>query len=87
MSVLKCNCLSEVDLTDCEALMNSTSEVFSDEGGCLVPKSLALDSCEVGIRSLNFASIHCPRLIKLDSSFYGQLKDDCLSAATTAACL
>lgn len=60
MSVLKCNCLSEVDLTDCEALMNSTSEVFSDEGGCLVPKSLALDSCEVGIRSLNFGK--CPKL-------------------------
>ncbi|RZC49927.1 hypothetical protein C5167_018352 [Papaver somniferum] len=31
--VMKYNCLQEIDLTDCKALMTSICEVYSDEGG------------------------------------------------------
>lgn len=44
---LHCECLQEVDLTDCESLTNSIFEVFSDGGGCPMLKSLVLDNCEV----------------------------------------
>lgn len=44
---LQCQCLQEVDLTDCESLTNSVCEVFSDDGGCPMLKSLVLDNCEV----------------------------------------
>lgn len=46
---LNCECLQEVDLTDCESLTNSIFEVFSDHSGCGCPmlKSLILDNCEV----------------------------------------
>ncbi|KAM7510742.1 hypothetical protein LguiB_009617 [Lonicera macranthoides] len=43
---LQCQCLQEVDLTDCESLTNSICEVFSDGGGCPLLKSLVLDNCE-----------------------------------------
>ncbi|KAK6912876.1 F-box domain [Dillenia turbinata] len=43
---LQCQCLQEVDLTDCESLMNSICKVFSDGGGCPMLRSLVLDNCE-----------------------------------------
>lgn len=45
---LECQCLQEVDLTDCESLTNSVCEVFSDGGGCPMLRTLVLDNCEVG---------------------------------------
>lgn len=45
---LECQCLQEVDLTDCESLTNSICEVFSDGGGCPMLKTLVLDNCKVG---------------------------------------
>lgn len=44
---LQCHNLQEVDLSDCESLMNSVCEVFSDGGGCPMLRSLVLDNCEV----------------------------------------
>lgn len=44
---LQCQCLQEVDLTDCESLTNLVCDVFSDGGGCPMLKSLVLDNCEV----------------------------------------
>lgn len=44
---LKCNCLQEIDLTDCESLTNSICEVLSYGGGSPMLKSLVLDNCEV----------------------------------------
>ncbi|RZC69231.1 hypothetical protein C5167_032433 [Papaver somniferum] len=42
--VMKSNCLQEIDLTDCEALMTSICEVFSGEGGFPVLKSPVLNN-------------------------------------------
>ena len=47
MLALQCQCLQEVDLTDCESLTNSVCQVFNDGGGCPMLKSLVLDNCEV----------------------------------------
>ena len=44
---LQCQCLQEVDLSECESLTNSVCDVFSDGGGCPMLKSLVLDDCEV----------------------------------------
>ncbi|KAH9653139.1 F-box/LRR-repeat protein 15 [Citrus sinensis] len=52
---LQCQCLQEVDLTDCESLTNSVCEVFSDGGGCPMLKSLVLDNCE-GLTVVRFCS-------------------------------
>lgn len=56
---LQCQCLQEVDLTDCESLTNSICDVFSDGGGCPMLKSLVLDNCEVceSIYFINWISI------------------------------
>ncbi|KAF9616332.1 hypothetical protein IFM89_029586, partial [Coptis chinensis] len=43
---LRCHCLQEVDLTECESLTNSICDVFSDGGGCPTLRSLILDNCE-----------------------------------------
>ena len=45
--VLQCQSLQEVDLSDCESLSNTVCEIFSDDGGCPMLKSLILDNCEV----------------------------------------
>lgn len=55
---LQCQCLQEVDLTDCESLTNSICEVFSDGGGCPMLKSLVLDNCEVCESLFFFCSIY-----------------------------
>uniref|UniRef100_A0A1J3K3K4 F-box/LRR-repeat protein 15 n=1 Tax=Noccaea caerulescens TaxID=107243 RepID=A0A1J3K3K4_NOCCA len=44
--VLQCQNLQEVDLSDCESLSNTVCEIFSDDGGCPMLKSLILDNCE-----------------------------------------
>ncbi|KAF8097056.1 hypothetical protein N665_0296s0037 [Sinapis alba] len=44
--VLQCQSLQEVDLSDCESLSNTVCEIFSDDGGCPMLKSLILDNCE-----------------------------------------
>ncbi|ESQ53832.1 hypothetical protein EUTSA_v10024312mg [Eutrema salsugineum] len=44
--VLQCHSLQEVDLSDCESLSNTVCEIFSDDGGCPMLKSLILDNCE-----------------------------------------
>ncbi|KAF3593826.1 hypothetical protein DY000_02027794 [Brassica cretica] len=44
--VLQCQSLQEVDLSDCESLSNAVCEIFSDDGGCPILKSLILDNCE-----------------------------------------
>ncbi|CAH8320941.1 unnamed protein product [Eruca vesicaria subsp. sativa] len=44
--VLQCQSLQEVDLSDCESLSNAVCEIFSDDGGCPMLKSLILDNCE-----------------------------------------
>ncbi|KAF8370135.1 hypothetical protein HHK36_031830 [Tetracentron sinense] len=58
---LQCQCLLEVDLTDCESLRNSICEVFSDGGGCPMLRSLILDNCEslteVGFSSTSLVSL------------------------------
>lgn len=58
---LQCQYLQEVDLTDCESLTNSICDVFSDDGGCPMLKSLVLDNCEcltaVGFRSTSLVSL------------------------------
>lgn len=38
---LQCQCLQEVDLTDCESLTNSICEVFSDGGGVPYAKNIS----------------------------------------------
>ncbi|CAN1217205.1 F-box/LRR-repeat protein 15 [Linum perenne] len=53
--VLECQCLQEVDLTDCESLTNSICEVFSDGGGCPMLRSLILDNCE-SLTAVRFCS-------------------------------
>ncbi|CAI0401330.1 unnamed protein product [Linum tenue] len=52
---LQCQCLQEVDLTDCESLTNSICEVFSDGGGCPMLRSLILDNCE-SLTTVRFCS-------------------------------
>ncbi|PKI51007.1 hypothetical protein CRG98_028604 [Punica granatum] len=52
---LQCQSLQEVDLTDCESLTDSICEVFSDEGGCPMLKSLILDNCE-SLKAARFCS-------------------------------
>ncbi|CAN8229593.1 unnamed protein product [Cochlearia groenlandica] len=44
--VLQCQSLQEVDLSDCESLSNTVCEIFNDDGGCPILKSLILDNCE-----------------------------------------
>lgn len=56
--LLQCQNLQEMDLSDCESLMDSICEVFSDGGGCPKLRSLVLDNCEV----CNLCS-HCFSLI------------------------
>ncbi|MBA0839027.1 hypothetical protein Goarm_004801, partial [Gossypium armourianum] len=52
---LRCQGLQEVDLTDCASLTNSICDVFSDDGGCPMLKSLVLDNCE-SLTALQFSS-------------------------------
>ncbi|KAI3864276.1 hypothetical protein MKX03_006109 [Papaver bracteatum] len=92
---LKCPYLEQVHLDGCDHLEQA---IFCPVGlqslnlG-ICPKLEALDIAAPlmvllelkGCGVLSEASIRCPRLITLDASFCGQLKDDCLSA-TTAAC-
>ncbi|XP_026441204.1 F-box/LRR-repeat protein 15-like isoform X2 [Papaver somniferum] len=92
---LKCRYLEQVHLDGCDHLEQATFCPVGlrslNLGIC--PKLEALDIAAPlmvllelkGCGVLSEASIRCPRLITLDASFCGQLKDDCLSA-TTAAC-
>ncbi|XP_072990666.1 F-box/LRR-repeat protein 15 [Typha latifolia] len=58
---LQCHNLIEVDLSDCESLINSVCEVFSDGGGCPMLRSLILDNCE----SLSMVRLSSSSLISL----------------------
>ncbi|GMH10756.1 hypothetical protein Nepgr_012597 [Nepenthes gracilis] len=53
--------LKEVDLSDCESLVNSICEVFGDGGGCPILKSLFLDNCKfltaVGLCTTSLVSL------------------------------
>ncbi|XP_058108585.1 F-box/LRR-repeat protein 15-like isoform X2 [Magnolia sinica] len=71
---LQCHSLQEVDLTECGSLTNSICEVFSDGGGCRMLRSLVLDNCEVGLRSLNLGI--CPKLsvLQIDAPYMSGLE-------------
>ncbi|PIA43088.1 hypothetical protein AQUCO_02000497v1 [Aquilegia coerulea] len=70
---LRCQCLQEVDLTECESLTNDICDVFSDGGGCPILRSLVLDSCEsltaVRLSSTSLISlslVSCRAMISLE---------------------
>ncbi|CAD5188110.1 unnamed protein product [Musa acuminata subsp. malaccensis] len=72
---LQCHNLQEVDLSDCESLMNSVCEVFSDGGGCPMLRSLVLDNCErisdVGLNNSSLLTLSlagCHAMTNLDLS-------------------
>ncbi|KAL9442099.1 hypothetical protein AB3S75_020582 [Citrus x aurantiifolia] len=73
---LQCQCLQEVDLTDCESLTNSVCEVFSDDGGCPMLKSLVLDNCE-GLTVVRFCSTSLVSLSLVGCRFITALELKC----------
>ncbi|XVF30321.1 hypothetical protein REPUB_Repub16aG0046800 [Reevesia pubescens] len=73
---LQCECLQEVDFTDCASLTNSIFSVFSNSGGCPRLKSLVMDNCErltavlLSSTSLVSVSLGCCQCWDTDDSFY-----------------